>query len=157
MSSNLILILENLRSVHNTASIFRTADGAGVSKIILVGTTPAPVDRFGKIRQDFAKIALGAELAVPWEYNKSIGSVIAKLKKEKYKIFALEQDSNSKDYSKIKYPKNIALIVGNEPYGITKNTLKYADTIIELSMKGKKESLNVSVAAGSALFRMLDC
>lgn len=153
---NIILILDNLRSVQNTASIFRTADGAGVSKIILVGTTPAPIDRFGKARQDFTKVSLGAEQSITWEYMKTISPVIAKLRKEKFSIFALEQDNASKDYSKIKYSPMIALIIGNEPKGIARGTLKKVDTIIEIPMYGKKESLNVSVATGVALFKILE-
>jgi 23S rRNA (guanosine2251-2'-O)-methyltransferase len=155
MNPHILLILDNLRSVQNTASIFRTADAAGVSKIILVGTTPTPIDRFEKIRKDFGKVSLGAELTVPWKYMKTISPVLTKLKKEKFKIFALEQDKTSRNYSKVKYPGKIVLVVGNEPYGISKSTLKKVDTIIEIPMFGKKESLNVSVATGIALFRMI--
>ena len=151
----IILILHNLRSVQNTASIFRTADAAGVTKIILIGTTPTPIDRFGKLRNDFIKISLGAEKSVPWEYGNTTTSIFNKLKKENYEIFALEQDRSSKDYSKVKYPNKVALVVGNEPNGISKSTLNKVESIIEIPMYGKKESLNVSVATGIALFRIL--
>ncbi len=150
------LILHNLRSVYNTASIFRTSDAAAVDKIYLVGTTPTPIDRFKRKRKDFAKVALGAEETVPWEYWDNIKELIEQLKKDGYEIIALEQDKNSVDYKTIKAQKNIAIMVGNEPDGIDKQTLGLADKIIEIPMLGKKESLNVSVALGIALFRILN-
>ena len=154
MSKTCVLILENLRSVENTASIFRTAEGLGVSKIILVGTTPAPIDRFGRKRQDFAKISLGAEGFVSWEVGKSISSVIEELKEQDFKIISLEQNPNAinlKNFQTSKL-KNFALIVGNEVDGISSTTLKASDATVEIPMQGKKESLNVSVATGIALF-----
>lgn len=153
MSKTCVLVLENLRSVENTASIFRTAEGLGVSKIILVGTTPAPIDRFGRKRSDFAKVSLGAEEFVSWEVAKSISLVIEELKEQDFKIIALEQTSNSKKLvPSTKSLEPFALIVGNEVGGISEETLGMADEIVEIPMRGKKESLNVSVACGIALF-----
>lgn len=153
-----IVILDNIRSTHNVGSIFRTADAAGVDKIFLCGTTPAPIDRFGRVRKDITKVSLGAEKSVSWNYVKDTVSVIKKLKKEGYQIIALEQEENSVDYKKIKLVKNskIALVLGEEVNGIDKNILKIADIVAEIPMKGKKESLNVSVAFGVALFRILN-
>jgi len=150
----MVIILENIRSVFNVGSIFRTADAAGVKKIYLCGITPEPVDRFGKIRPQFAKVSLGAEKTVEWEYNKSCANVLCDLKKEKYKIYAVEQDKKSIPYFKVKKTDldKVALIFGNEVDGISKNILKRADKILEIPMSGKKESLNVSVAAGIAIF-----
>jgi tRNA G18 (ribose-2'-O)-methylase SpoU len=92
---------------------------------------------------------------VPWEYKKSLISLISTLKKKGYTIIALEQDKNSVDYRKIKLPKKVAVILGREVEGLDKNILKKCDIIAEIPMHGKKESLNVSVAAGVALFRIL--
>ncbi|MFA6552680.1 MAG: TrmH family RNA methyltransferase [Candidatus Paceibacterota bacterium] len=152
---NTILILHDIRSVYNVGAIFRTADAAGVSKIYLTGLTPSPFDRFGRKRKDFAKTALGAEDSVPWEKKENIGDLIADLKKEKFKIVAVEQAGNSVDYKKIKGQK-LAIMLGNEVDGISAEILKKCDQTAEIPMKGKKESLNVSVATGIALFRILN-
>ncbi|MDB5266792.1 MAG: tRNA/rRNA methyltransferase SpoU [Parcubacteria group bacterium] len=150
-----VLILDNVRSVENTASIFRTAECLGVSKVYLIGTTPAPTDRFGNKRADFAKVALGAEELVLWEYQKEILPVIKELKDQNFKILALEQDENSKDLSSFKAPEMFALILGNEVEGVSKAALDICDVILEIKMKGEKESMNVSVAAGIALYELL--
>ncbi len=164
----MIIVLDNIRSLYNVGSIFRTADAVGVEKIYLCGITPEPVDRFGIIRPQLAKVSLGAEKTVAWEYVKSISKLIDKLKKtksrselrsatgEKYKIFAVELDKRSIPYFKAKIKKSdlakIAIVFGNEVTGISKNILKKADKILEIPMAGKKESLNVSVSAGIILF-----
>ncbi len=149
------LLLADMRSVHNVGSIFRTADAAGIEKIILSGTTPSPLDRFNQPRSDIAKVALGAEKTIPWEYAKTTLSILKKYKKEKFCIIALEQSDDSIDYKKVTISKPTLIILGNEPKGISKSLLKYAGTVAEIPMKGKKESLNVSVAAGIFLFRLL--
>ena len=148
-----ILILDNVRSVENTASIFRTADCLGVSKIYLVGTTPSPIDRFDRKRKDFAKVALGAEESVPWEYAPEVMPVINRLKQGDYKIISLEQHPESKGLQTATCNlQTFALIVGNEVDGISEEALKLSDEIVEIPMHGNKESLNVSVATGIALF-----
>jgi 23S rRNA (guanosine2251-2'-O)-methyltransferase len=154
-NKSVVLILDNLRSVYNTASLFRTADCAGVLKIHLVGTTPTPVDKFNRLRKDFAKVSLGAEGAVAWEYTKTMAPVLTKLKKQGYTIYALEQDKKSVHYKKAKYADYVALICGNEPYGIDKKVLTKVDTIIEIPQFGTKESLNVVVATGIVLFEIV--
>ena len=148
------LILHNIRSVHNVGSIFRTADAAGVTKIILSGYTPLPIDRFGMPRKDFAKVSLGAEKTIPWVQTKTLVSAIRQLKKEKYYIVAVEQDKKSVSLFDFKPPKNkpLALVLGNEVRGLSKPALALCDKIVEIPMRGKKESLNVSVAAGIAIF-----
>ncbi|MFA6273736.1 MAG: TrmH family RNA methyltransferase [Candidatus Paceibacterota bacterium] len=156
MQKTNVLILNDIRSVENVGAMFRTADAVGINKIYLTGFSPCPLDRFGRKRNDLAKSALGAELVVPWEYKKSILPLLNKLKKEKLKIIGIEQDKNSIDYKKIKIGQKNAFIVGTERTGIPKNILKKCDIIAEIPMKGKKESLNVSVALGVALFRILD-
>ncbi len=150
------LILHNIRSVHNVGSIFRTADAAGVKKIFLCGYTPTPKDRFGRKRKDVSKVALGAEESVEFEYYENIEELFLKLKKEKIKIVAVEQDKNSIKYSKFKTKKDVAFVLGEERYGISKSLINKCDEIVEIPMYGKKESLNVSVTAGIILFRFIE-
>lgn len=158
MKREIIVILDNIRSTYNVGSIFRTADALGVGKLILGGTTPAPVDRFGRERADIAKVALGAEKTVGWVYKQDILPEIKSLKKQGYKIVAIEQSEKSVDYKKVKLNKKskVVFIIGEEVNGISPKILKLADTVAEIPMLGQKESLNVSVAFGVALFRILN-
>lgn len=148
------LILHNIRSVHNVGSIFRTADGAGISHIILSGYTPGPLDRFNLPRKDFAKVSLGAEHTIPWQQTRTLAQAVKILKKQNYFIAAIEQDKHSTSLFDFRAPKNrpLALILGNEVLGISKQSLKLTDVILEIPMRGKKESLNVSVSAGIAMY-----
>ena len=155
-TNNAVLILPDIRSTYNVGALFRTADAAGIKKIYLVGITPAPLDRFNRPRKDIAKSALGSELTMPWEQVAvSLPVLIARLKKEGYMIVAIEQSPDSIDYKKIKLSGPAAFILGNEVEGIPKSILKKCDVVAEIPMRGMKESLNVSVAAGIAIFRML--
>ena len=150
------LILHNIRSAHNIGSIFRTADAVGVSEIFLTGYSPRPIDKYGKPQKEISKTALGAEVTIPWNYEKNVSKIIKKLKLERVQIIAIEQDKNSVDYKKIKPKFPTAFILGNEVKGISKQLLKSCDVIAEIPMKGNKESLNVSVSAGVVLFRVLN-
>jgi tRNA G18 (ribose-2'-O)-methylase SpoU len=150
-----VVILDNIRSVHNVGSIFRTSDALGVNKIYLCGTTPTPIDRFGRARKDLAKVALGAQIDIVWEYCSDIKEIIKKLKKEKFQIIAVEQDKKSVDFKKIKAKYPMAIVMGNEVGGIDKKILSLCDTIAEIPMVGNKESLNVSVSFGIAGYQML--
>jgi 23S rRNA (guanosine2251-2'-O)-methyltransferase len=150
-----ILILSNIRSAINVGAIFRTADAVGIDKIFLVGCTPRPTDQFGRTQKDIAKSALGAETWIPWEYKKRLPAVINKLKRDGYIIIAIEQNEKSIDYRKIKIPMRAAFILGPEVEGLNKKILNKCDLIAEIPMHGKKESLNVSVACGVALFQIL--
>lgn len=167
----MIAILDNIRSLHNVGSIFRTADAAGIQKIYLGGITPAPTDRFGKIRKQFAKVALGAEKYVKWDGSarrpRAVSLLLEKLKKDGYKIFAIEQSSKSVPYYKVsakggsaaggKSTKSkVALVFGNEIHGLPKTILKKADKILEIPMRGRKESLNVAVAFGIVAFHLIN-
>ena len=151
-----VIVLDNIRSVHNVGSIFRTADAAGVRMIYLCGFTPQPIDRFGRARADFAKVSLGAEKTVKWKHFENITDVLKKLKEKDFTIIAIEQAENSVDYKKVKVSEKTAFVFGNEPSGISKEVLDKCDVVVEISMKGEKESLNVSVSAGIALFRILN-
>ena len=147
-------------------SIFRTADAAGVEKIYLCGITPSPLDRFKQVRADFSKVALGAENYIPWESVPTTAGVIKRLKKEGYKVFALEQSKHSVPYyeaaaelaqsaSLVRGDSRdacVAIIVGNEVKGLPQSILRAADRILEIPMMGKKESLNVAVAFGIVVF-----
>lgn len=150
-----MVVLDNIRSVYNVGSIFRTSDALGVDKMYLCGYTPTPKDRFGRERKDLAKVALGAEKNIEWEYVKDTAELLRKLKKEKYQIVAVEQAENSVDYKKVRTEKMVALVMGEEVNGLKAEVLKLADVIAEIPMHGKKESLNVSVAFGIAGYEIL--
>lgn len=149
-----VLILENLRSVENTGSIFRTAEGLGVSKIICVGTTPSPLDRFGRKRADFAKVSLGAE-ELSWEYQKDIDPVLKDLKDQNFQIISLELTHESTNLKEAVARDKFVLIVGNEVDGVSRKALEQSDEMVEIPMQGKKESLNVSVSTGIALYMLI--
>jgi len=150
-----ILIMHDIRSVENVGAMFRTADAAGIDKIYLTGYTPAPLDRFGRKRGDIHKSALGAEEYVKWESKKSLSAILRSLRREGFQTIAIEQDEKSIDYKKVKLKSKNAFIVGTEVTGIPKKVLEKCDIIAEIPMQGKKESLNVSVATGVALFGIL--
>lgn len=149
------LLLHNIRSVHNVGALFRTADAAGVTKIYLTGYTPTPLDRFGRPVSELSKVALGGEHSVVWEYTKDPVKLVKKLKKEGIYVVGLEQDKKSVDYKKVKPLYPFLFVVGNEVEGVSPSLLMLCDTIVEIPMKGAKESLNVAVSCGIALFRIL--
>ena len=152
-----VLVLHNIRSAHNVGSMFRTADGAGVARIILSGYTPGPTDPRGKERPPFVKVSLGAEKVVPYSHNNVLSVALKKLKKEGYTIIAIEQNENSTSLFEYvaRANKKLVVVMGNEVRGINKQSLRHADHILHIPMQGKKESLNVGVAAGVALFTLL--
>ena len=136
------VVLNNIRSLHNVGSIFRTADGAGVGKIYLCGITGYPPNN------QITKTALGAEQRVPWEYAQDAVQIISQLKEKKYQIVLLEQTKNSILYEDFIPKKPVCLVVGNEVEGIADGILPYCDQAVEIEMAGLKNSLNVSVAFG---------
>ena len=143
------VIAHNIRSLYNVGSIFRTADAFGVDKIILTGYTGTPKN------PRLAKTALGAEKYVAWEYQKQVKRVLRQLKKQKFNLVALENNvprTTILNAFKPKFP--LALMLGEEVGGIKKDYLKMCDRIIEIPMKGEKESLNVSVAFGVAVYHI---
>ncbi|MBI2623208.1 MAG: TrmH family RNA methyltransferase [Candidatus Liptonbacteria bacterium] len=168
---HIAVILHNIRSLHNVGSIFRTADGAGVEKIYLCGITPTPLDRFGNVRKEVAKVALGAERTVAWEKARSTVPLLKKLKREGWTVVAAEQAKGSVPYTearrRVKGGK-VAVVLGAEVRGVPPSVLKVADVVLEIPMRGAvvrqahhprhtgrgKESLNVSVAAGIVLFSL---
>jgi tRNA G18 (ribose-2'-O)-methylase SpoU len=149
--------------------MFRTGDAVGVEKIYLCGHTPSPIDKFGRIsgpQREIAKTALGAEKDIPYEYIESFAKLAKRLKKENVVLIGLEQHTNAlklekkKDMATLKKIIDtatksgtaIALVVGEEVFGMTAAEIKYMDHLIEIPMYGNKESLNVSVATGIALY-----
>ncbi len=145
----LVAVICNVRSAYNVGSLFRTADAAGIRHLYLCGFTPTPE------HPKVAKTALGAERSVPWEYRAQAGRLLKELKRNGWYLVALEQTRRSKDIFSFKPRFPAALIVGNEVRGVSKPLLKQCDAIVEIPMHGKKESLNVSVAAGIALYQLL--
>src|SRR5580692_7126383 len=113
------VLLHNIRSAHNVGSIFRTADGAGVSRVYLSGYSPTPIDRFGNPRKDLAKVALGAEKFIPWEYEKNPYAILASLRAKGWRIVGVEQDARAVDYRKFRVKKPTLFIFGNEVRGIS--------------------------------------
>jgi 23S rRNA (guanosine2251-2'-O)-methyltransferase len=150
-----ILILPNIRSAQNVGSMFRTADAVGIDTVYIVGYTPTPLDKFGRKRSDIAKASLGAEDTIPWKYSKTLIPLIKSLKKDGYTIIAVEQSEDSIHYQKVKRSPKMAFIMGNEVDGIPTSILKVCDFVAEIPMAGDKESLNVSVACGVALFGII--
>ena len=156
----IILLLHNIRSTHNVGSIFRTAEGFGVSKIILSGCTPYPTllydTRLPHIREKLTaqihKTALGAEQMVPFEYTEQPN--VTALKGAGYRIVALEQSPKSVILRDYVAPQKLALVLGEEVHGIPPELLAECDDILEIPMHGKKESFNVSVAGAIALYEL---
>ena len=145
-----VVICDGLRSLFNVGSVFRTADGAGIDKVYLCGITGKPDTN--KAERKISKVALGAQKYVEWEYVKQSWRLVEKLKKERYQVVSLEQASKSIDYTSFKPKFPLALIIGNEGRGVKKSLLNRSDKIIDIPMRGQKESLNVSVAFGVAAY-----
>lgn len=159
--SEIIVIAHNIRSTHNIGSIFRTCEGFGVSKIIISGYSPYPKlptsdSRLphiaDKLTDQIHKTALGAESMVPFEHQDTPD--LAYLKNKGYRIVGLEQDGRSIKLNDYKPTDKIALLLGEEVHGITSDMRQQCDDIIEIPMIGKKESFNVSVATGIALYAL---
>ena len=144
-------ILDNIRSAYNVGSIFRTAECAYISKLILCGITPYPP------HPKVEKTALGTTNLIPWSYFEKTVEAIKVLKKEGFKVAVLEITEQSIPIQKIKnedFP--LALVIGNEVTGVDEEVLAEADLIIEIPLYGEKESLNVAVAFGVAIFSLLE-
>lgn len=156
------LIVHNIRSTHNVGSVLRTADGFGVNRVYFTGYSPYPSqpndDRLPhihkKLTEQIHKTALGAEVTMPTEHVGDIVALVRQLRGEGFKIVALEQNPQSIRLDLFEPAKNIALLLGEETKGITKDLLALCDESIEIPMHGKKESFNVGVAAGIALYQL---
>lgn len=152
------VLLHNIRSIHNVGSIFRTADACGFSQVYLAGYTPTPIDRFGRVRTDLAKVSLGAEKFLQWKHFDSLDTAIQQLDSHETKIIALEQHPQSIPYDEYSIDptiKELIVVLGEEIQGIESKYLTQVDDILEIPMKGKKESLNVSVAFGVLAYELI--
>lgn len=145
MEKSIVLLAHNIRSLWNVGSFFRTADAFSVEKIFLTGYTGIPP------RREIAKTALGADEWVPWEYQEDPNGVIEELRTSGYRIVALEQTEKATDITSYTSPEKICLVLGHEVTGVSDELLNLCDDHVHIPMNGKKESLNVSVAAGIAL------
>ena len=140
----LIIILDDIRSLNNIGSIFRTSDAFLIEKIYLCGITAPPPHK------DIHKTALGSTESVDWEYSKNIEDLIKNLQKEKIFIWSIEQADDSKKLKDLTIPNNCkhALIFGNEVKGVSQNAINLSNDVIEIPQFGTKHSLNVSICSG---------
>lgn len=145
-----IIVVDNVRSMHNVGSIFRTSDAFLVEKIFLCGITPTPPHR------EIQKTALGATESVDWEYAESTTEVVRQLKNEGWSVFALEQTTNSEmlDKLNIDNDKKIAIVLGNEVDGVEQDVIDLCDKTVEIPQFGTKHSFNVSVSCGIILWQL---
>ncbi len=155
--AKLYIIAHNIRSAYNVGAIFRTCDGAGVDKIYLTGYTQSPAEGEAKSKPEkmVAKTALGAEKNVLWEKVEDPVILINRLKKEKVRIIALEKTDRSISIADFKPEFPMALVLGHEVDGVADDILGLCDDVVGIPMRGRKESLNVSVAAGIAIYEIL--
>lgn len=161
--TDLIIIAHNLRSTHNVGSLFRTAEGLGVNKLILTGYTPYPKmpsdprlpHLADKIHRQIIKTSLDAETYLNWERFEDLDHVISDLKDQGYQIVALEQTSKSIPLNKFPLPPKLVLLLGNEADGLDQHSLSLSDCAVEIPMAGRKESFNVVQATTMAMYQFL--
>jgi 23S rRNA (guanosine2251-2'-O)-methyltransferase len=149
-----IVVLENIRSMHNVGSVFRTADAFLIEAIYICGYTAVPP------RKEIDKTALGATETVTWKYFQKAGEAVEQLKSEGYKVFAIEQVENSIPLNQLttnnkQQTNKIALVFGNEVSGVEQETIALCEGCIEIPQFGMKHSLNISVAAGIVLWEVV--
>ena len=142
------IVLPDIRSCHNVGALFRTADACGVDFLYLTGYTATPP------KPQIDKVALGAEKWMPWKHYKNTLRLLKALKAKGIKIVALEKNDSSMDLGNVKFEGPLVLVVGNEVDGVDPKILALADVIVHIPMYGKKESLNVSIAAGIAMYEI---
>ncbi len=164
MKQQISLVLVDVRSGHNVGSLIRTADGLGVQRIYLCGITPhprvhndpRPEHVIRSNTKEIHKTALGAENSVPYEYHEDTESLLQSIKKRGFMIYCIENNvPNAKDINLVETEAKIALVLGSETAGLTPDQLRLADQIVEIPMQGSKNSLNVSVAGGIALYALI--
>ena len=143
------VVAENIRSLFNVGSIFRTSDAARIEKLYLTGFSGQPP------RNEISKTALGADRSVPWEYRKNTPALIRQLKSEGKTLVVLEHTDASRDFRKVTYTFPVVLVIGNEVEGVTDDVVQLADLAVEIPMFGIKQSLNVAVAYGITVYEIL--
>ncbi|MFA6368116.1 MAG: RNA methyltransferase [Bacteroidales bacterium] len=149
----LVIVLDNVRSMNNVGSVFRTSDAFVVEKIYLCGITPKPPHR------EINKTALGATETVQWEYTSTTQEAISDLKQKGYKIYSIEQATNSVKLNEFVHVKNskIAIVMGNEVDGVDQEIINLSDSVIEIPQYGTKHSLNISVTTGIVVWHLFNC
>ncbi|MDD2576589.1 MAG: RNA methyltransferase [Bacteroidales bacterium] len=149
----LVIVLDNVRSMNNVGSVFRTSDAFVVEKIYLCGITPKPPHR------EINKTALGATETVQWEYTSTTQEAISDLKQKGYKIYSIEQATNSVKLNEFVPVKNskIAIVMGNEVDGVDQEIINLSDSVIEIPQYGTKHSLNISVTTGIVVWHLFNC
>jgi tRNA G18 (ribose-2'-O)-methylase SpoU len=149
-SREIVLVLDNIRSLYNVGSMFRSADGFGVSRIILCGITGTPEQK------GVQKVALGAEKSVPWERCGRTWAAVERLKMAGYFAVGLELAPEAASLRGFRPEYPLALVVGNEIRGLTPALRRRLDAVVQIPMRGVKESFNVAVACGIALYQLSD-
>lgn len=144
------MVVDNLRSLYNIGSIFRTSDAILVEKILLCGISGKPPNK------EIEKVALGAVDTVPFEYFEKVGDAVKKLKDEGYQIVALELTKQSVNYREAGYKNKLALVVGNEVDGVSDEVLSMCDMAVEIPMRGRANSLNVATAFAVVAYEIYD-
>lgn len=149
-NQNLVLVLDNVRSLNNVGSVFRTADAFGVSKLYLAGITGTPPHR------DIQKTALGATESVVWEHAPDIAQLLARLKEQGFLLIAVEQTDESEFLNNFKTQatQKYALIFGNEAFGVSDEAIAVCDSSLEIPQFGSKHSFNVAVSVGIVLWHL---
>jgi tRNA G18 (ribose-2'-O)-methylase SpoU len=146
----IVVVLENIRSAYNVGSIFRTADAFLLQGMYICGYTAYPPHK------EIRKTALGADETVQWKHFKKVQDALDELRAEGFKIYAVEQASNSIHLQQFNYGgEKVAVILGNEVTGVEQSTIEQTDGCIEIPQLGMKHSLNVSVAAGVVLWELV--
>ncbi len=149
-----VVVLDNVRSLYNTGSFFRTADACGVEKLVLCGITPRP-DQGGRQQRSIAKTALGAELSVPWEYEADTTAAVARYAAAGYAVAAIETSSHAVGLYQWTPTWPVCLIFGHEKDGVAGDVATAVETHVRIPMFGMKGSLNVATAAGVVLYELL--
>ncbi|MCK0202862.1 RNA methyltransferase [Ornithobacterium rhinotracheale] len=145
----LVVVLDNIRSMHNVGAVFRTGDAFVIEKLVLCGITATPPNK------EIRKTAIGATESVTWEYEKETIDAVQKLKDEGYKIVCVEQVESSTDFTDFVPEKGekYALVLGNEVSGVQQSVVDLSDICLEIPQSGTKHSLNVSVCAGIVMWQ----
>jgi len=148
----LIIVLDNVRSMHNVGSAFRTADAFAIEKIILCGITGTPPHR------EIEKTALGATQSVIWEYHKDSAEAIKSLKEDGFEVYSIEQTNNSISLESFEpsTDKKYAVVFGNEVHGVQEEVISLSDGTLEIPQFGTKHSFNVSVTIGIVLWDLVN-
>lgn len=148
--NKIVIVLDNIRSLHNVGSVFRTADAFLIEEVALCGVTGTPPNK------EIEKTALGATASVKWRHFQNTSEAIKELKEKKYRVYSVEQAKGSIPLQQFtENEKPMALVFGNEVYGVDQEIVNMSDGVIEIPQSGTKHSLNVSVSVGIVLWEIL--